>query len=115
MKQLIATLVLVLFATPALADTWVKGHYREDGRWVPGYWRSDANDTKEDNWGTPGNYNPRTGRVGGEDPPKPKREDWRQNTTTGPGPSSRVGPKIEMPKLGEKKCRRESVLDPPCD
>jgi hypothetical protein len=39
-KLLLLGLAVVFFATPAFADVWVKGHYRADGTWVPGHWKT---------------------------------------------------------------------------
>ena len=57
-------LLIGLLASFACADTWVNGYMRKDGTYVPGYWRTDANDTKDDNYSTKGNVNPYTGEKG---------------------------------------------------
>jgi hypothetical protein len=57
-------LVLGFLATSLFADTWVNGYTKKDGTYVPGHWRSDANDTKNDNYSTQGNTNPYTGERG---------------------------------------------------
>ena len=61
MRFLIAVCFL---ASAALADTWVNGYIKDDGTYVPGHWRSDANDTRDDNYSTKGNANPYTGQPG---------------------------------------------------
>jgi hypothetical protein len=58
------------------AQTWVDGHTRRDGTYVPGHYRSAPNDSKTDNYGSKGNTNPYTGERGTVDPyryetPKP--------------------------------------------
>lgn len=67
-SSLIVTSLLVCGV--ATADTWVEGYYRADGTYVSGHWRSDRNDTKNDNWTTKGNKNPYTGKKGTKDPYK---------------------------------------------
>lgn len=42
---------------------YVEGHF-QDGTWVAPHWRSAANNTVRDNWGTYGNVNPMTGMRG---------------------------------------------------
>lgn len=58
---------LCLFASAAMADTWVNGYYKKDGTYVPGHYRTDANSTKDDNYSTKGNTNPYTGTSGTKD------------------------------------------------
>lgn len=70
MKKLLCVLVLAAFASPASADTYVKGHTKSDGTYVPGHWRSSPNSTTLDNFSTKGNVNPYTGRQGTDDPYK---------------------------------------------
>lgn len=55
---------LALLASAAFADTWVNGYTRKDGTYVQGYWRTDANSTRNDNYSTEGNVNPYTGTPG---------------------------------------------------
>jgi hypothetical protein len=66
---LIATALFFTFASGStLADTWVNGYYKQNGTYVQGHYRSDANSTRYDNWSTRGNVNPYTGEVGTQDP-----------------------------------------------
>jgi hypothetical protein len=65
-------LLALLFITVASAQTYVPGHIRKDGTYVQPHVRSEANDTKLDNYSTKGNYNPYNGQQGTVDPYKPK-------------------------------------------
>lgn len=68
MKKLLQPLLFIVcalcFAQAAKADTYVSGYYRRNGTYVAPHYRSDANNTKRDNWSTVGNVNPYTGRAG---------------------------------------------------
>lgn len=64
MKKLIIILILVLLPTAAIADVYVRGHYRSNGTYVQPHYRSDPNSTTLDNWSTKGNVNPYTGQYG---------------------------------------------------
>lgn len=64
-------IALAFFASAVFADVWVDGYVRKDGTYVPGHWRTEPNDTKNDNYSTEGNYNPYTGERGA----KPRDED----------------------------------------
>lgn len=55
---------LLLIPTMSYADTWVNGYTRKDGTHVKGHYRSDRNNTVNDNWSTRGNRNPYTGTYG---------------------------------------------------
>lgn len=71
MKKLL-TLALVVtalfaFTATAFADTYVRGHYRNDGTYVRGHYRSDRDGIKENNWSHRGNRNPHTGEWGYRD------------------------------------------------
>jgi hypothetical protein len=57
-------LFLTALTTVAFADTWVHSYTKSDGTYVPGHYRTDANDTKDDNYSTKGNVNPYTGTDG---------------------------------------------------
>lgn len=65
MKKLLVTLLsLTCLSSVALADTYVRGYYRNDGTYVAPHYRSSPNHTKSDNWSTRGNVNPYTGEAG---------------------------------------------------
>ncbi len=66
MKYTIAALlaVIALLMTFAHADVWVRGHFKGDGSYVQGHFRSSINSTPYDNWSTKGNTNPYTGKKG---------------------------------------------------
>lgn len=72
MRKLIAAVVLLAVASPALAESVrVKGHVRKDGVYVPPHTRSAPNQSTRDNWSSKPNVNPRTGKSGTVDPYKP--------------------------------------------
>ncbi len=47
---------------------YMRGHSRSDGTYVDGYRSTNPNNTKADNWGTKGNYNPYTRKQSTKDP-----------------------------------------------
>ena len=59
---------MLIIATTALADVYVRGYYRSDGTYVQPHYRSSPNSTTLDNWSTKGNVNPYTGKRGTRDP-----------------------------------------------
>lgn len=62
MKKILLT---ALFLVGSLfADQFVKGHYKKDGSYVDGHFRSSPNSTKSDNFSTYGNVNPYNGKEG---------------------------------------------------
>ena len=67
MKKALFTLV-VLFATVsqlfAQGHHRVSGYYRSNGTYVQPHYRTNPNNTINDNWSTAPNVNPFTGRVG---------------------------------------------------
>jgi len=63
-------LFLVVFGlvSPALAkDTYVKGYVKKDGTYVEPHYRTNSNNTVNDNYSTKGNTNPYTGKSGTKD------------------------------------------------
>jgi hypothetical protein len=44
-------------------STYVSGHFRSNGTYVVGHWRTCPDSTRTNNYSYPGNYNPNTGRV----------------------------------------------------
>lgn len=64
MKNTIFAICISLLSLSAYADQWVNGYTKSNGTQVQGYYRSDANSTKADNWSTKGNTNPYTGKEG---------------------------------------------------
>ncbi len=67
MKLLLAALALIL-STSVLADTHVKGYYKQNGTYVEPHYRSSPNSTTYDNFSTKGNVNPYTGQEGTRNP-----------------------------------------------
>jgi hypothetical protein len=65
LRAVLATLIL---STSALASTYVQGYTRRDGTYVAPHYRSDPNNTINDNWSTQGNTNPYTGESGRKKP-----------------------------------------------
>lgn len=72
-RKIILLLASFAFATSVYADQHVSGYVRRDGTVVQPYVRSDANNTRNDNYGTRGNTNPYTGTRGSA----PRDEDAR--------------------------------------
>lgn len=66
MKKLsIIALLLCASATAVMAQgEYVPPHYRADGTYVAGYYRSRPDNTANDNYSFQGNYNPYTGSEG---------------------------------------------------
>jgi len=63
MKTLIA-LLLAACTFSVIADTHVNGYYRSNGTYVAPHYRTEANNTRSDNYSTQGNVNPYTGQPG---------------------------------------------------
>lgn len=54
---------------PPVGDHYVQPHYRSDGTYVPGHYRTNADDSFWNNYSSWGNVNPYTYRVGNVVPP----------------------------------------------
>ena len=65
-----AALAAIAAASVATADTYVSGYTKKDGTVVQGYYKTDPNNTKTDNYSSKGNVNPYTGKEGTKDPYK---------------------------------------------
>lgn len=52
------------FSLNSMADTYVEGHFRKNGTYVQGYYKTDSNSTQYDNYSSKGNINPYTGKKG---------------------------------------------------
>lgn len=58
-------LLLVAIVSPSFAsDTYVQGYTKKDGTYVQGHYRTQSNDTVDDNYSTRGNTNPYNGNSG---------------------------------------------------
>lgn len=70
MKIKIIHLVMLalLLNSSVYADVYVPGYQRQNGTSVAPHYRSDPNNTTQDNWSTRGNYNPHTGQEGTRNP-----------------------------------------------
>lgn len=81
-----------LSAAPALAGktTHVDGYVKKDGTYVAPHYKTTPNDTKLDNYGTKGNWNPYTGKEGTVDPYKvtPSNPTGSQNNSHNYNPSA---------------------------
>jgi hypothetical protein len=56
-----------LYGTGSNPDShYVAPHVTSQGNYVQGHYRTNPNQTTTDNYSAPGNYNPHTGRVGGQ-------------------------------------------------
>lgn len=65
MKSLFLYFLVLLCCNFSFAqDVWVGGHYRNDGSYVQGHYRTHQNNTISDNYSTVGNVNPYTGKHG---------------------------------------------------
>ena len=63
MKKIIV-LFLISFISILNANTYVRGYYKSNGKYVKPHYRSSSNRTEKDNWSTKGNINPYTGKKG---------------------------------------------------
>ncbi len=68
-KALLVGALAFMLASPALADTFVDGHFRSDGTYVQPHYRSAPDGNFFNNWSTRGNVNPHTGQSGTRDYP----------------------------------------------
>jgi hypothetical protein len=69
MKTLIFSVVAVVFlGHAAVADTYVRGHYRNDGTYVQPHVRSSPDNSYNNNWSVQPNVNPYTGQLGTKQP-----------------------------------------------
>lgn len=65
MKRAIALLFLLMAFTSIMnLDEYVNGYYDSRGNYVQGYYRTDPNETRNDNYSHKGNTNPYTGQRG---------------------------------------------------
>lgn len=63
MKKIIAFLILAA-AAPVMADEYVSGYTKSDGTYVEGYYRSNPDGVKWNNYSSEGNRNPYNGKEG---------------------------------------------------
>jgi hypothetical protein len=70
--KLIISGLMIFCASQTLADTYVKGYFKKDGTYVQPHFKTDADNTKLNNYSTQGNVNPYTGKKGTVNP-------WKQN------------------------------------
>lgn len=66
--KIILALAVSLFSISSFADTYVQPYQKRDGTNVQGHYRTDPNNTRNDNWSTKGNRNPYTGEEGTKNP-----------------------------------------------
>lgn len=78
MKKILTLILLAISTISVIAQTYVQPHYRKDGTFVEGYYRSEPNNTKLDNYSTQGNTNPYTGQAGTVDPYKQPEPQYGQ-------------------------------------
>lgn len=64
MKKLILLLTVFCLFTAIANANYVNGYTKKDGTYVQGYYRSNSNNTKLDNYSTKGNINPYSGQAG---------------------------------------------------
>lgn len=70
MKKVLCLLVACMFVLPAFdsaegRDVRVKGYYRKDGTYVQPHHRTSPDHNPYNNYSTPGNTNPYTGKTAG--------------------------------------------------
>ena len=70
MRTLILAFAAIASVETAVADTYVRGHIRNDGTYVQPHHRTNPNNSTLDNFSTRGNTNPYTGHSGTVDPYK---------------------------------------------
>jgi hypothetical protein len=94
---LVAAVAMVglLVSQPAFSDTYVRGYTKKDGTTVDPYYRSDSNNSKNDNFSTRGNVNPYTGKVGTRNP-----DDTYRSRTSEPSKSN-LGMSPNRKRFGE--------------
>ena len=63
-KVMLAGVLSLTVVSPALADTFVNGHFRRDGTYIESHYRSNPDGNFSNNWSTQGNVNPYTGQSG---------------------------------------------------
>jgi hypothetical protein len=68
MNKILIMLFLSILSFTAAGDVYVHGYTRSNGTYVAPYYRSDPNNTTNDNWSTKGNMNPYTGQSGTKNP-----------------------------------------------
>lgn len=59
---------IVLLATPAFADQFVNGYFRQNGTYVQPHYRSSPDSNPFNNYSTQGNMNPHTFQSGTQNP-----------------------------------------------
>jgi hypothetical protein len=99
LKKLALAILISTGSLTVIADEYVGPHVRQDGTFVQGHYRTDANETRIDNYSTRGNVNPYTGQKGYQDPYK--------SSTYGDGystPKSTYGEPYKNP-YGQKRSR----------
>src|SRR2546430_17101780 len=69
-KVVLAGALSLTIVSPALADVFVHGHFRQDGTYVQPHWRSNPDGIPQNNFGYPGNLNPYTGKVAPDSSPR---------------------------------------------
>lgn len=63
-KAVMVGIFSLTVVSPALADTFVNGHFRRDGTYVEPHYCSTPDGNFRNNWSTRGNVNPYTGQWG---------------------------------------------------
>ena len=80
-KAVLAGILSLTVVSPALADTFVNGHFRRDGTYVEPHYRSSTPDGNfRNNWSTYGNSNPYTGQRGTRQYPSQAFRDYGSHT-----------------------------------
>ena len=98
----VVALTLALLGLAATADAqssvYVRPHYRSNGSYVEGHYRTAPDSSRLNNWSTEGNTNPYTGKQGTVDPYSYGSSSGSSLYQSTPSPSSRS--RCSYPYLG---------------
>jgi hypothetical protein len=83
--------MLVVLSSSAIADNYVKPYVRNDGTYVDGHYKSQADRNPYNNYSTQGNSNPYTGQAGSRDPYQVQQEYRQPSYNSGYGNSNNNG------------------------
>ena len=78
-RLMFALACLSAMPASASADTYVRGHVRQDGTYVQPHYRTNPDSNRFNNYSTQGNTNPHNGQAGTVDPYKPSNSYGNNN------------------------------------
>lgn len=76
MKKLAILFAALCVSASAVADTWVRGHFRDNGTYVQPHYRSSPDNSYNNNWSVRPNVNPYTGQRGTRAPRYPNNSPY---------------------------------------